>query len=58
MCHIPKNAKARARVQALVTLFLMPWLIFLVWCADNNWFMGEKEVKVADDGGEVYTPPI
>jgi len=38
--------------EALVTLFLMPWLIILVWLADNNWFMGEKEAKVADDGGE------
>jgi len=28
--------------EAVVTLGCFPWLTFLVWCADNNWFRREK----------------
>eukprot|EP00287_Rhodomonas_sp_CCMP768_P007197 CAMPEP_0196732960 /NCGR_PEP_ID=MMETSP1091-20130531/12198_1 /TAXON_ID=302021 /ORGANISM="Rhodomonas sp., Strain CCMP768" /LENGTH=888 /DNA_ID=CAMNT_0042076295 /DNA_START=301 /DNA_END=2967 /DNA_ORIENTATION=+ len=37
--------------EALVTLACFPWLTFLVWCADNNWFRPEK-VHPEEGAGE------
>ena len=42
--------------EAVITLMMMPWLIVLVWLADNHWFgffegKAGADGKVADDGG-------